>query len=218
MDKQTNRRKLGKTPDGKKIFFQNNEPLKEGMLLLQKDLAQTLKLVSNFGPAGFYKGVIAQKIHADMKNNNGLITLKDLKGYKAKFREPIEFTYKDIKIVTMPPPSSGGLLLALMFNMIENIELDKSNPHTAENILKISEIMQIAYSLRSIHLADPDFYPVPKNAFLNKDIAKELLLNIDDIKTSTSEDFNPQNLKIKKIQLIIQWLINMVMQLVIQLH
>ena len=198
LDKETNRRKLGKTPDGKKIFFQNDEPLKEGMLLVQKDLAQTLKLVSNFGPAGFYKGVVAQKIHADMKNNNGLITLKDLKGYKAKFREPIEFTYKDIKIVTMPPPSSGGLLLGLMFNMIENIELDKTKPHTAENILKISEIMQIAYSLRSIHLADPDYYPVPKNAFLDKNIAKELLLKVNDSKTSSAEHFDPQNLKIKE--------------------
>ena len=198
LDKETNRRKLGKTPDGKKIFFQNNEPLKEGMLLVQKDLAQTLKLVSNFGPAGFYKGVVAQKIHADMKNNNGLITLKDLKGYKAKFREPIEFTYKDIKIVTMPPPSSGGLLLGLMFNMIENIELDKTKPHTAKNILKISEIMQIAYSLRSIHLADPDYYPVPKNAFLDKNIAKELLLKVNDSKTSSAEHFDPQNLKIKE--------------------
>ena len=198
LDKETNRRKLGKTPDGKKIFFQNDEPLKEGMLLVQKDLAQTLKLVSNFGPAGFYKGVVAQKIHADMKNNNGLITLKDLKGYKAKFREPIEFTYKDIKIVTMPPPSSGGLLLGLMFNMIENIELDKTKPHTAENILKISEIMQIAYSLRSIHLADPDYYPVPKNAFLDKNIAKELLLKVNNSETSSAEYFDPQNLKIKE--------------------
>ena len=198
LDKETNRRKLGKTPDGKKIFFQNDEPLKEGMLLVQKDLAQTLKLVSNFGPAGFYKGVVAQKIHADMKKNNGLITLKDLKGYKAKFREPIEFTYKDIKIVTMPPPSSGGLLLGLMFNMIENIELDKTKPHTAENILKISEIMQIAYSLRSIHLADPDYYPVPKNAFLDKNIAKELLLKVNNSETSSAEYFDPQNLKIKE--------------------
>ena len=198
LDKETNRRKLGKTPDGKKIFFQNNEPLKEGMLLVQKDLAQTLKLVSNFGPAGFYKGVVAQKIHADMKKNNGLITLKDLKGYKAKFREPIEFTYKDIKIVTMPPPSSGGLLLGLMFNMIENIELDKTKPHTAKNILKISEIMQIAYSLRSIHLADPDYYPVPKNAFLDKNIAKELLLKVNNSETSSAEHFDPQNLKIKE--------------------
>ena len=198
LDKETNRRKLSKTSDGKEIFFRDNEPLKEGMMLFQKDLAKTLTLISNFGSDGFYKGTVAQKIHSDMKKNNGLITLTDLNNYEAKFREPIEFIYKDIKIVTMPPPSSGGLLLALMFNMLENINLDKSNPHTAKNILKISEIMQIAYSLRSVHLADPDFYPVPKDGFLNKDIAKELLLNIDDIKTSTSEDFNPENLKIKE--------------------
>ena len=197
LDKETNRRKLSNTSDGKEIFFRDNEPLKEGMILFQKDLAKTLNLISNFGSDGFYKGTVAQKIHSDMKKNNGLITLTDLNNYKAKFREPIEFTYRDIKIVTMPPPSSGGLLLALMFNILENINLDKSDPHTAKNILKISEIMQIAYSLRSVHLADPDFYPVPKDGFLNKDIAKELLLSINDIKTSTSEDLNPENLKIK---------------------
>ena len=165
LDKQTNRRKLSNTSDGKEIFFRDNEPLKEGMILFQKDLAKTLTLISNFGSDGFYKGTVAQKIHSDMKKNNGLITLTDLNNYEAKFREPIEFTYKDIKIVTMPPPSSGGLLLALMFNMLENINLDKSNPHTAKNILKISEIMQIAYSLRSVYLADQIFYPVPKNSF-----------------------------------------------------
>ena len=198
LNKETNRRKLSKTSDGKEIFFRDNEPLKEGMILFQKDLAKTLTLISNFGSDGFYKGTVAQKIHSDMKKNNGLITLTDLNNYEAKFREPVEFIYKDIKIITMPPPSSGGLLIGLMFNMLENIDLDKSDPHTAKNILQISEIMQIAYSLRSVHLADPDFYPVPKDGFLNKDIAKELLLNIDDIKTSTSEDFNPENLKIKE--------------------
>ena len=198
LDKETNRRKLSKTIDGQEIFFRNGEPLKEGMLLVQKDLANTLKLVARFGPAGFYKGSVAQKIHSDMKNNDGLITLTDLQNYKAKFRQPIEFQYKDLKVVTMPPPSSGGLLLALMFNMIENIELDKTKPHTAGNILKISEIMQIAYSLRSIHLADPDFYPVPMEAFLDKNIAEELLLKVNNSKTSDSSHYDPQNLKIKE--------------------
>ena len=198
LDKETNRRKLSKTSDGQKIFFRNGEPLKEGMLLVQEDLAKTLKLVAKFGPAGFYKGSVAQKIHLDMKNNGGLISLKDLQNYKAKFRDPIKFIYKDLEVVTMPPPSSGGLLLALMFNMIENIELDKTKPHTAENILKISEVMQIAYSLRSIHLADPDFYPVPINAFLDEDTAKELLLKVNDSKTSDAKHFDPQNLKIKE--------------------
>ena len=79
--------------------------------------------------------------------------------------------------------------------MIENVELDKTKPHTAENILKISEIMQIAYSLRSIHLADPDYYPVPKNAFLDKNFAKELLLKVNDSKTSSAEHFDPQKSK-----------------------
>tara|TARA_B100000214_G_scaffold329088_1_gene268641 strand:+ start:4482 stop:6197 length:1716 start_codon:yes stop_codon:yes gene_type:complete len=198
LNKETNRRKLSKTSDGKKIFFRDNEPLREGMILFQKDLAKTLTYVSKYGSYGFYNGTVAQKIHSDMKKNNGLISISDLKNYEAKFREPIEFTYKDIKIVTMPPPSSGGLLLALMFNMLENINLDKSNPHTAKNILKISEIMQIAYSLRSIHLADPDFYPVPGDSFLNKNIAKELLLNVNNFQTSRSEHFNPNGLKIKE--------------------
>tara|TARA_B100001778_G_scaffold329729_1_gene331161 strand:+ start:854 stop:2569 length:1716 start_codon:yes stop_codon:yes gene_type:complete len=198
LDKETNRRKLSKTTDGQKIFFRNGEPLKEGMLLVQADLAKTLKLVAKFGPAGFYKGNTAQKIHSDMKNNGGLISLEDLQNYKAKFRTPIKFIYKDIEVVTMPPPSSGGLLLALMFNMLENIELDETEPHTAENILKISEIMQIAYSLRSIHLADPDFYPVPMNAFLDKDVAKDLLLKINNSRTSDANHFDPQNLKIKE--------------------
>ncbi len=198
LDKETNTRKLSSTPDGKEIFFRNGEPLKEGMLLVQKDLSQTLKLIANFGPAGFYKGAVAQKIHVDMKNNNGLISKKDLNTYVAKFRDPIKFTYKDLTIVTMPPPSSGGLLLALMLNMIENIELDKTNPHSSKNILKISEVMQIAYSLRSVHLADPDFYPVPMDTFLDAEVAKELLLKINDSKTSDAGSFDPKNLKIKE--------------------
>ena len=92
----------------------------------------------------------------------------------------------------------GAQNSTLLFNMIENIELDKTKPHTAGNILKISEIMQIAYSLRSIHLADPDFYPVPMEAFLDKNIAEELLLKVNNSKTSDSSHYDPQNLKIKE--------------------
>ncbi len=198
LNKETNKRKLSATTDGKQIFFRDGMPLKQGMILVQEDLAKTLELVARFGQAGFYKGTIANKIHLDMTNNNGLITISDLQNYKAKFREPIEFTYKDIKVVTMPPPSSGGLLLGLMFNMLKNIELDKTHPHMPKNILKISEIMQIAYSLRSVYLADPDFYPVPMDSFLNENIAKELLLQVNDSQTSDAKHFDPKNLKIKE--------------------
>ena len=80
-----------------------------------------------------------------MFNNNGLMSQKDLSLYQAKMREPIEFSYKDLDVITMPPASSGGLMLALMLNMIENLELD-NEPQSPQNILKISEVMQIAYS------------------------------------------------------------------------
>ena len=197
LSKETNIRKLSKTEDGREIFFRDGKPLEEGMLLIQTDLAETLRLISKFGPAGFYKGITAQKIHLDMKNNGGLISIEDLDNYEAKFRDVVEFNYKDITIVSMPPPSSGGLLLSLMFNMLENVDLDKK-PHTANNILKISEIMQIAYSLRSIHLGDPDFYSVPSSIFLDKNFAKQLLENINVDKTSSATDIDPTNFKIKE--------------------
>ena len=123
--------KLGKTSDGKKIFFKGDLILKSGELLVQKDLANTLKLIAQKGPAGFYKGSTAQKIQLDMQKNGGLITASDLRNYKAKFRKPIEFNYKDLSIITMPLPSSGGLILALMLNMIEQLELDLKDPHSA---------------------------------------------------------------------------------------
>ena len=197
LSKETNIRKLSKTEDGREIFFRDGKPLEEGALLIQTDLAETLRLISKFGPAGFYKGITAQKIHLDMKNNGGLISIEDLDNYEAKFRDVVEFNYKDITIVSMPPPSSGGLLLSLMFNMLENVDLDKK-PHTANNILKISEIMQIAYSLRSIHLGDPDFYSVPSSIFLDKNFAKQLLENINIDKTSSATDIDPTSFKIKE--------------------
>ena len=190
--------KLGKTSDGKKIFFKNDLILKSGELLIQKDLANTMKLIAQKGPAGFYKGSTAQKIQLDMQKNGGLITTSDLRNYKAKFRKPIEFKYKDLSIITMPLPSSGGLILALMLNMIEQIELDLTEPHSAENIQKISEIMQIAYSLRSVYMADSDFYKVPEKEFLSKEKAKELLKNINLERVSKAKDYDPIKFKFKE--------------------
>ena len=190
--------KLGKTSDGKKIFFRNDLILKGGDLLIQKDLANTLKLIAQKGPAGFYKGATAQRIQSDMRRNGGLITASDLRNYKAKFRKPIEFSYKDLSIITMPLPSSGGLILALMLNMIELLDLNLTDPHNAENIQKISEIMQIAYSLRSIYMADSDFYEVPEKEFLSKEKAQQLLKNINLERVSKAEDYDPIKFKFKE--------------------
>ena len=190
--------KLGKTSAGKKIFFRNDLILRGGDLLIQKDLANTLKLIAQKGPAGFYKGATAQRIQLDMRRNGGLITASDLRNYKAKFRKPIEFSYKDLSIITMPLPSSGGLILALMLNMIEQLDLNLTDPHSAENIQKISEIMQIAYSLRSIYMADSDFYEVPEKEFLSKEKAQQLLKNINLERVSKAEDYDPIKFKFKE--------------------
>ena len=195
---ESNKEKLAKTSDGREIFFNDGSILKSGDLLVQTDLALTLELIAQNGPAGFYEGHTAQKIHSDMRKNGGLISSADLSNYKAKFRTPIEFNYKDLTILTMPPPSSGGLILGLMLNMIEQLELDYSDPHQAENILKISEIMQIAYSLRSVYMADSDFYDVPEEEFLDKEKAKELLKNINFKKMSSSQNYDPVKFKFKE--------------------
>ena len=190
--------KLGNSKSGKEIFFHNNKIRTSGMLLVQEDLANTLDLIARFGAAGFYKGQTAQLIANDMKNNGGLITKRDLLDYKAVFREPVSFKYKELEIVSMGPPSSGGLMLSLMFNMLEHKELNSNEPHDVNNIVLLSEIMQIAYALRSVHLADPDFHNIPYDLFTNKETAQSLTLNISQSISSKKEDFDPYKYPFKE--------------------
>ena len=194
---ENNIEKLKKFEATRKIFFKHGMTLRAGDRLIQKDLANTLELIAINGQDGFYRGRTAQLIEQDMFNNNGLMSQKDLSLYQAKMREPIEFSYKDLDVITMPPASSGGLMLALMLNMIENLELD-NEPQSPQNILKISEVMQIAYSLRSVYLGDSDFYDVPFSEFLSKDKAKELLSNINFDNSTRKEDFQPEKFKFKE--------------------
>ena len=194
---ENNIEKLKKFEATRKIFFKHGMTLRAGDRLIQKDLANTLELIAINGQDGFYSGQTAQLIEQDMSNNNGLMSQKDLSLYQAKMREPIEFTYKDLDVITMPPASSGGLMLALMLNMIENLELDNES-QSPQNILKISEVMQIAYSLRSVYLGDSDFYDVPFSEFLSKDKAKELLSNVNFDNSTRKEDFQPEKFKFKE--------------------
>jgi gamma-glutamyltranspeptidase/glutathione hydrolase len=188
---KSNAQKLSATPDGKKIFFKNNQPLSEGDVLIQKDLAKTLTLIAENGAKGFYEGETAKKIADDMAENDGMITEEDLKQYRSKFRKPIKFNYKDLEIVTMPPPSSGGLLLQLMLRLFELNNLNTNDPYDSKNILLTSEIMQIAYSVRSEYLGDPDFYDVPFESFSNEEIIKKLNQMINFKQSSTANAYLP---------------------------
>ncbi len=159
-----------------------NEPL------IQKELAETLKLIRDKGFDGFYKGVTADKIVAEMKKGNGIITHKDLEKYEAKWRQPIQSQYKDYRIISMPPPSSGGIVLAQMLNMIEPYHLSRMGFQSLESIHLMTEAQRRAYADRATHLGDSDFYDVPTMFLLQKTYAVDRMKSFDPKRATSSDD------------------------------
>ena len=159
-----------------------------GELLKLPDLAWTLKQLSTNGPVAFYEGEIAKKIVKEMKRNQGLITAEDLRNYKAIERLPVEGVYKNFRIVSMPPASSGGIHLIQMLNMIEEFPIKDMGFGSADSIHILAEVMKRAYADRSKHLGDMDFYDVPFSLmskeyanFLNKSISVNLRTASKDV-------------------------------------
>jgi len=137
--------------------FQRNTAWKQGDILIQKDLAQTLKLIQKNGEKGFYEGKTAELIVAEMKRGNGIITLNDLKNYKVAERKPIVFNYKGNEIVSMPLPSSGGILLAQMLKMSGYENLEKYQQNSTEAVQIMVEAERRAFADRAEFMGDPDF-------------------------------------------------------------
>ena len=171
--------------------FQAYYPDFDKKVLKQPDLANTLKIIAQDGRDGFYKGEIAKKIALDMKNNGGIISEKDLEQYQPVWRNPLISSYKDIKIVTMPPPSSGGIHVIQMLNVLENFDLRKLGHNSREYINVLSEVMKYAYADRSKHLGDPDFYDVPINKLSSPEYAHEISQNIKIGSVTPSIKINP---------------------------
>lgn len=182
---------LGKWESSKKIFFKNDRPLVAGERLVQADLANSLRQIAQQGAKAFYEGEIAQKIVAEMEKHNGLITLEDMKGYQSVERKPIVGEYRGYKIVTMPPPSSGGIHLVQILNMLENYSLADSGSNSAETIHYLAETMKLAYADRSEYLGDPDFVKIPVTGLTSKDYAKELIKAIDPDKARPAAEIKP---------------------------
>ena len=141
------------------IFLHNNEVPESGHLIVQKDLAQTLKLIAQKGNAGFYQGNIANKLVDSVKANAGIWHLNDLKNYTVKEREPVQFHYRHMKITSAAPPSSGGIALATMLQILQNYELKSLDDVTQTHL--IIEAMRRAYRDRAEFLGDSDFTNVP---------------------------------------------------------
>jgi len=176
------------------IFFKQGEkPYSEGELLTQKDLAWSLKQIVKNGSEAFYTGDIAKKIDSFMKQNGGLITNHDLKNYKALIRKPVEGEYRGYKIYSMPPPSSGGVVLIEMLNILEQFPLSSLGHNTAKTIHIFAEVMKYAYADRSKYLGDPDFSPVPVTWLTSKKYAQSIKEQINMEKSTPSHEISPGN-------------------------
>jgi len=158
-----------------RVKLANIDEWKKGDILIQKDLANTLKRIVKNGNAGFYSGKTAELIIQEMVANSGFITKEDLLNYHSVYRDPIIGTYRNNQIISMGPPSSGGALLVQMFNMIENFDMKSMERNSTEFVHLLTEVQRLAYADRAIHLGDPDFWPSPIPMLTSKEYAKERL-------------------------------------------
>jgi gamma-glutamyltranspeptidase/glutathione hydrolase len=168
-------------------FSKNGTAYQAGELFKQPDLARSLQRIADQGPAGFYEGETAALIEKEMKANGGLITREDLKNYQAKQRAPIKGTYRGYEIIGMPPPSSGGIAVQMMLNILEGYDLKANGAGSAQNIHLMAESMRRAFAERAQHLADPDFVKtMPIDRLISKDYAAQLRKTINPSQASKS--------------------------------
>ena len=179
-----------------KIFIRRDgRPWEQGDLFVQKDLAKTLKRISKSGIDGFYKGITAKLIVKEMERGNGLISEHDLRQYKPVYREPVIGSFKDIEVISMGPPSSGGLLLIHMLNALENFQIDTLGWNSTDYIHLLTEVAKRAYADRAQHLGDPDFWNNPRDLFLSKAYAKNRIATISMQKHTPSNEVYPGTYK-----------------------
>jgi len=154
--------------------FVRNQRWKAGDILIQKDLGKTLRRIRDHGAKGFYEGKTARLIVEEMRRGGGLITNDDLKNYSAKEREPVVFGYKkDYTIITMPLPSSGGILLPQMMRMVEDRNLNQYGFESVESVHLMAEVERLAYADRAEYLGDADFFKVPVKTLISYPYVKE---------------------------------------------
>ncbi len=181
---------LAKFPGSRAIFFKNNgsDALQLGDTLVQKDLAWTLRQIASQGRNGFYKGEVAKRILAEIKRGRGILTQGDLDRYRTKQRPPVSGTFAGHKIISMPPPSSGGVHIIQILNMLAGDDLANLGPRSPAYYHLLGEAMRRAFADRALFLGDPDFVKVPTRGLLNPAYAKALRATINPNKASTSAE------------------------------
>ncbi|HRD65210.1 MAG TPA: gamma-glutamyltransferase [Candidatus Competibacter sp.] len=189
---QEAREQMAPWPASTKAFFKpDGSAYAPGETLAQPDLAASLKLIAEEGSRAFYEGEIARKLIADMQEHRGAITADDLKGYRAVVRAPVRGTYRGYEIASMPPPSSGGVHLVQILNILETWPLGDLGHNSAATIHRLAEATKRAYADRSEYLGDPDFAKVPVAGLIAKTYAKELAAQIDLNRATPAIDIKP---------------------------
>ena len=179
---------LSKYPETRRIYLKEGDFYNEGEIFKQPDLAATFARLQQGGPNEFYEGETARLIVNDMKRNNGLMTLEDLRGYVAKERAPLRGVYRGHEIISMPPPSSGGAVLIEMLNILEGYDLGKLDANSSERYHLMAEAMRRAFADRAEYMGDSDFVKVPVAGLIDKAYAAKLRSNISTERASTSAE------------------------------
>jgi gamma-glutamyltranspeptidase/glutathione hydrolase len=151
-------------------------------------LAKTLKIIMEKGRDGFYKGEVAEKIARHIQKKGGYITLEDLEKYEAQWRQPIVFNYKDLKVISMSPPSSGGVTIQQIFKMIEPYDISSFGQNSVKTIQLFTEASRRAYADRNYYLGDPDFVDIPLDVLLSDAYLKERMQSFSFDKATKSDD------------------------------
>ncbi len=180
-----------KDPVSGAIFLNKGQPFQVGQKLVQKDLAKTLKEVSAKGPDGFYKGWVGNAIVASSQAGKGIITQADLDQYKTRELAPVECDYRGYRVVSAPPPSSGGVIICEMLNILEGYPLKDLGFRSAQSVHYQIEAMRHAYVDRNSYLGDPDFVKNPLDRLLDKGYAEKIRAAIDPKKAGVSKDIKP---------------------------
>lgn len=181
---------INNNPAARAIFTKEGVMYRPGEVLVQNDLAQTLQKIA-INPNNFYTGKIAQAIAADMARNGGLITLEDLKAYSPIWRNPVCGEFRQATVCSMPPPSSGGVHLLEILNIIGETDLTAWGRNSPDTLHLLTEAMRIAYADRAEYLGDPDFVKVPVRALTSRSYAEKQRQQIDMQRARSSEEVKP---------------------------
>lgn len=177
---------LQKNPDAAMIFLADNHIPQIGHLIVQKDLALTLRRIAEQGNDGFYRGELAEKMVSGVSQSGGVWSLNDLENYRVVERRPVVTNYRGMRVVSAPPPSSGGIVMAQALAILEHFDLQSMDSIARKH--HVVEAMRRAYRDRAVFLGDPDFVKVPERRLLDKDYLHGLTMSINPEKASTSAE------------------------------